>query len=136
MDAVLLDTDILSEVLKQRNIVVAAKALAYLQLHLQFTISSVNRYEVRKGHLAKNAHSSLVRFERFCRLNRVLPITDAILDRAAELWAIAQRGGHPDGDADLFIAATALEHQLVLVTGNTTHFNWIPGLRVENWRLP
>jgi predicted nucleic acid-binding protein len=33
------------------------------------------------------------------------------------------------------IAATALEHNLVLVTGNTTHFAWVTGLRVEDWRI-
>ena len=32
------------------------------------------------------------------------------------------------------IAATALEHKRVLVTGNTAHFSWVPGLRVEDWR--
>ena len=44
--------------------------------------------------------------------------------------------GHPQTDADLIIAATALEHSRVLVTGNTTHFAWIPSLTLENWRAP
>lgn len=43
MDAVLLDTDILSEVLKQRNAIVAAKALAYLQQHGHFAVSRITR---------------------------------------------------------------------------------------------
>jgi len=30
-------------------------------------------------------------------------------------------------------AATALEEDLILVTGNTDHFERIPGLRIENW---
>lgn len=33
----------------------------------------------------------------------------------------------------MFIAATALEEDLILVTGNTDHFERIPGLRIENW---
>jgi len=135
MDIALIDTDILSEILKQRNATVAAKALAYFQQHMGFTISAITRYEVRRGHILKKSHA-LWRFEKFCRHNRVISVDDPALDRAAELWALGQAGGHPCGDADLIIAATALEHQLVLVTGNTAHFSWIPGLRVENWRMP
>jgi predicted nucleic acid-binding protein len=37
-------------------------------------------------------------------------------------------------DADLIIAATAMEHRRVLVSGNTDHFAWIPGLVLDNWR--
>jgi len=47
-----------------------------------------------------------------------------------------RRGGHPGRDADLIIAATALEHGRVLVTGNTLHFSWVRGLKLSNWRLP
>jgi hypothetical protein len=43
---------------------------------------------------------------------------------------------HPHADADVLIAATALEHGRVLVTGNTAHFSWIPGLAIEDWRQP
>ena len=35
-------------------------------------------------------------------------------------------------DADLQIAATALEHDLELVTGNLRHFKRIPGLKLNN----
>src|SRR5438552_287800 len=98
MDAALLDTDILSEVLKQRNAAVATKAVAYLQVHSQFAISSITRYEVRRGHLVKNALKALTRFERFCSHNLVIGVSDAILDRAADLWAQARRVGNPCGD--------------------------------------
>jgi tRNA(fMet)-specific endonuclease VapC len=40
MDATLLDTDILSEILKQRNPRVMAKASAYLDEHGRFTFSA------------------------------------------------------------------------------------------------
>jgi len=59
-----------------------------------------------------------------------------VVDRAADLWVVAHHGGLPATDADLLIAATALEHGRALVTGNTTHFSWIPGLTVEDWRQP
>ena len=36
-------------------------------------------------------------------------------------------------DADIIIAATALESGMTLVTGNTKHFARIPELKLENW---
>lgn len=39
----LLDTDILSEILKQKNTTVIQKAAVYLQAHLKFTFSSLTR---------------------------------------------------------------------------------------------
>lgn len=37
------------------------------------------------------------------------------------------------GDMDLFIAATALEEDLIVVTGNVEHFSRISNLKIENW---
>ena len=34
---------------------------------------------------------------------------------------------------DLFIAATALVHGLIVSTRNVRHFERVPGLVVENW---
>jgi len=37
---------------------------------------------------------------------------------------------------DALIAATAMEHNLTLVTANTDNFRWIDGLRLVNPLLP
>ena len=134
MPPTLLDTDILSEVLKQKNANVALRAADYLNQHHQFAISAMTRYEVVRGLMDKNATAQLQRFEVFCQHTTVIAITDDILDRTAELWATARRGGNPKKDADLIIAATALLHNRVLATGNAQHFEWISGLTVEDWR--
>lgn len=136
MDASLLDTDILSEVLKQRNATVARKAVDYLQTHGQFAVSAFTRFEIERGYKEKRATRLLLRFATFCQHSLVLPVTEAIFDRAADLWVLARQGGHPHGDSDLIIGVTALEHGRVLVTGNTPHFAWIPGLKIEDWRQP
>jgi predicted nucleic acid-binding protein len=39
--------------------------------------------------------------------------------------------GVPLADADLQIAATAINHELALVTGNLRHFERFPELRIE-----
>jgi predicted nucleic acid-binding protein len=69
-------------------------------------------------------------------VSEVLPLTDPIIMRAAELYADLKRRGQLISDADLLIAATALEHGRVLVTNNVAHFQRIPNLPVISWRTP
>jgi len=56
--------------------------------------------------------------------------------RATELWVTGRQSGFAPKDADLIIASTALMRGRTLVTGNTTHVVWIPGLKLDNWRVP
>jgi predicted nucleic acid-binding protein len=130
------DTDMLSEVLKRGHATVRKKASVYLRQYGQFAFSSITRYEVVRGLKQKKAKAQLQRFGTFCRHALIFAITDDILDRAAELWVTAYEGGHSRNDADLIVAATALENGRALVTGNASHFTWIAGLTVEDWRQP
>ena len=136
MDAALLDTDMLSEVLKRKDRRILAKARPYLAQHLRFAFSAITAYEIIRGLRAKRATRQLTVFLNTISTSDVFPIALPVLMRAAELWSDASAGGHPHDDADLIIAATALEYGRVLVTGNTAHFAWIPGLRLEDWRQP
>lgn len=43
-----------------------------------------------------------------------------------------RRRGEPIGDMDLLIAATAVRHDLTLLTNNRRHFDRIPDLAVES----
>jgi len=134
MDAALLDTDILNEVLKRKNQAVIQRAAAYLRAHDQYALSAMTQYEVVRGLRHREARKLLSAFTTFCSRSFVFQIEDSILDRAADLWVIGRKGGFPHRDADLIIAATALEQRRTLVTGNTSHFQWIPGLQLDNWR--
>jgi predicted nucleic acid-binding protein len=136
MDEMLLDTDILNEVLKQRNAHVVRHAANYLAQHGRFAVSSMTRYEVLRGLKEKQAVAQLANFQVFCQHTLVLRVTDSIFDQAADLWAHGRAQGLAPKDADLVIAATALYHGRALVTGNTPHFAWIPGLSLANWRDP
>jgi len=136
MTLCLLDTDTLSEILKQRHPTVVQRAIGYLQHYQEFAFSAITRYEVIRGLKDKRATRQLRQFAMFCQHSLIFSITDAILERAADLWVAGRRAGQARNDADLIIAATALEHVRALVTGNTAHFSWIPGLVIEDWRLP
>jgi len=134
MDVALLDTDILTEFFKDRNAVVRRHADAYLQAHGQFAISAFTQFEIVRGLRFKQASTKLKNFIALCQSVQILPVTNEVLDRAADLWVIGRKGGYPHRDADLIIAATALQQGRTLVTGNTSHFQWIPKLEINNWR--
>ena len=55
------------------------------------------------------------------------------LRKYGEIRYQLEKQGRKIGDMDMLIAATALEEDLIVVTGNVDHFNRIPGLKVENW---
>ena len=63
----------------------------------------------------------------------VLPISS----EAARLFGSIKAGLREDGtlieDMDLLIAATALAHDLTLVTNNIRHFDRIPKMQLESW---
>lgn len=98
-----------------------------------FAFSLITRYEILRGLKAKRAAKQLARFDEQCRRSRVLPINDDVVVRAADFYARLRSEGQLISDADLFIAATAVIHDLVLVTNNTDHFRRIPGLSVDSW---
>jgi tRNA(fMet)-specific endonuclease VapC len=136
MDESLLDTDMLNEVLKRKNANVTQHAANYLAQYGQFAISSMSWYEVLRGLKEKKATTQLAQFQAFCQNTVLLAITDAVLELATDLWALGRQNGQTPKDADLIIGATALIHGRTLVTGNTPHFGWIPGLVLANWRQP
>ncbi|MCK4727505.1 MAG: type II toxin-antitoxin system VapC family toxin [Desulfobacterales bacterium] len=132
MTQVVLDTDILSAVMK-KNPVVIPKARSYLAEHGQFTLSILTRYEILRGLKAKGAAKQAIAFDRFCATNVVLPLTDEVVVKAAEIYAELSGRGALIGDADILIAASALVHGLGVLTNNEDHFRRITNLQVENW---
>jgi tRNA(fMet)-specific endonuclease VapC len=95
--------------------------------------SMITRYEILRGLRAKNATSQLQAFDRFCGTCLIVPLTDDVVVRAADIYAALRQRGELIGDADILIAATALSHGLAVVTNNETHFRRVSGLGVENW---
>ncbi len=130
--AALLDTDILSAVMRQHPAALAP-ARAYLAVHRRFTFSIITRYEVLRGLHAKRATAQLAAFDRLCSVSMILPLTDAIVVRAAIIYADLHQRGALIGDADILIATTSLEHGLIVVSNNESHYQRVAGIRLENW---
>lgn len=64
----------------------------------------------------------------------VLPITEAITQRSISLMeSLTLSHGLQMGDA--LIAATALEHQLPVLTGNVKHFAAVEHLLIEGFAI-
>ena len=133
----LFDTDILSALAKKRRSEGLIERLRSTPQPAQFT-SAVAVGEIYAGIYKAETRASLLRFYE----ERVFPqLTILDYDReSARLFgwtkSFLERQGRPRSDADLQIAAIALQHHLTLVTGNVQHFKGIPGLAVENWLEP
>lgn len=129
----LLDTDTLSAIIKGQDRMALVKAARYLSQYGSFAFSLITRYEILRGLKARDAAAQIAAFEIRCRVSEVLPVRDSIMMKAAELYPILRLQGAPLGDADLIIAATALMHDLTLVTTRTGDFSRVPGLVVDCW---
>lgn len=129
---VLLDTDTISLFLRNQPQVMS-EAADYLQFHKGFTFSVISRFEILRGLKAKNAPRQILKFEAICAQSAVIGLNDKIIIAAADIYADLYRRGQIIGDADILIAATAIENNLPVVTNNESHFKRIAGLRIINW---
>jgi len=67
---------------------------------------------------------------------RVLDATAPIARKFGEIRAGLMDRGLPTPDLDLLNAATALEHDLTVVTHNFADYQNVPGLRLIDWLVP
>lgn len=140
MERSLLDTDILSEVLKARDVNVVSMATSYKQQFRRLTISSVTVMEVVKGFHKAGQAAALDRFLNGIRSSEVLPFDTSAAETAGRIFGDLERIGQPVGRADVMIAAIAIIHGLTLVSGNTRHYERIRNagyteLNLGNWRV-
>lgn len=131
----LMDTDVLSNLLKPVPSTVLVAKMASVPPDQQFT-SSITLGELIYGaHLLRERGRSLrLRLEEILTPHpRVLPFDGLAARRYGELRAALEQRGLPIGDSDLRIAAVALVNNLTVITRNVRHFERVPGLAVENW---
>jgi tRNA(fMet)-specific endonuclease VapC len=130
----LLDTNVLSEVVKKRPSATVLSHLREVPQNALFT-SVVSVMEMRFGAVRSAAGSILwerIRRDVLARV-KILPLGEDQAIRAGEILADLELRGTPVGIEDVMIGATALVGGLVLVTRNVKHLGRIRGLVVENW---
>ncbi len=98
-------------------------------------ISSITYYEIRFG-IERCAGRRRLRlaFESIFPLITILPLDGPVADRAAIIRAELESQGYVIGPIDPLIAATAIEHDLTLVTHNTSHFEHVKALKLNDWK--
>ncbi len=133
MTAYLFDTDAVSEVLKKRPSPAYLRWLQTVSREAQYT-SSVSVGELYKGayrSAAAEKHLKNITEQVLPRLT-VLPYDMATAVIFGRVSAELEKQGTPLADADLQIAATAVQHGLELVTGNLKHFSRIGDLTINS----
>lgn len=134
----LIDTDIVSEIRKLKNPKINAKAIGYLGIWQQYTISVITVSEIIKGWRRINRNDRIQEFLADLSQIEILPLDQNCAELSGLIQADLETSGKPIGLADVLIAATAIQNNLVLVTGNTKHYQNIQALGypllIDNWR--
>lgn len=132
MRKTILDTNIISYFLRG-NAAVVDKLSQYSQFYDALTFSLLTYYEIKSGLLYKNASNLLTRFEELANESEILPLSLTTMNIASHVYANLRRRGLLIPPIDIFIAASAIEHNYLLVTANLRHFTIIQNLDCESW---
>ena len=128
MSGFLLDTNIASELIRARPEPRVANWV-YARDEQSLYLSAVSIGELRRGFIILPASKRRTELEQWFENDlvprfrgRILPVTYSIADRWGILGGECQLRGTPLSMADGMIAATALEHDLTVVTRNVKDF--------------
>lgn len=124
----LIDTDWLIDYLKGKPL---AGQLMDTLVHEGIAIGLITYGEILEGiYYGKDPKRQEQAFRSFLRVAPILPLAESCLERFANIRGGLRSRGQLIGDADILIAATALDYDLTLVTQNHNHFQRIPNLKL------
>ncbi|WP_371851441.1 PIN domain-containing protein [Sphaerospermopsis reniformis] len=119
----------------KQNLHVALKITEMRRRGELIAISGITYYEVQRGLLRSNATKKLALFAQFCQDYPVLFLDDLrIFQKASEIHADLTNKGKIIQDADILIAATAIVHNLILVS-HDSDLTRVNDLQLENWLI-
>jgi predicted nucleic acid-binding protein len=142
MSGFLFDTNVPSETVKLRP---EPRVTAWIKQQPNDTLylSVVSIGELRRGFVPLPQGPRRTRLEQWLENDvmlwfdqRILPVTKEIADRWGVIDGTCQMQGTPANTADGLIAATALEHGLIVVTRNVRDFTRLGVQLVNPWDLP
>lgn len=82
-------------------------------------------YGAERALRAPEEHAALTRLVSRCT---VLPVDAAVSEQYGQVKAALARQGAPIPENDIWIAATAIYHDLILLTSDREHFSRVQGL--------
>jgi tRNA(fMet)-specific endonuclease VapC len=127
--AVLIDTDLLVELERGVGADAVERVLGEEDRAISVITVSELLHGVHRSSGARRARRSAF-VEHLLAGMQPIPITEPVARVHAEIWAQLARRGRVIGAHDLWIAATALAHDLAVATRNAADFERVPGLRV------
>jgi tRNA(fMet)-specific endonuclease VapC len=127
----LLDTNILSHLIKQPQSTLTQKILALESDSLCTSI--IVACELHYGVEKKGSAQLAAKVELLLNEIDILPLEISAIQHYAALRALLEKQGQVIGSNDMLIAAHALALDVTLITANIDEFNRVPNLRVENW---
>ena len=142
MNGFLVDTNVISEILRRAP---DEKVAAWTQRQAKprLFLSVVSLGELRKGVTILPPSARRTELEKSIEEQvpvwfhgRILSVTQAIAERWGELDGKRQLAGRPLNMPDGMIAATALEHDLTLVTRNLKDFADLGLAMINPWLEP
>ncbi len=134
MNKVLLDSDIISFIMKNNENVVK-KYNSYISKNNFVYISRISVIEILGGLKSKNAKKQIEQFKNFISNNHILDTDEASAELASEFYAELRKKGKHSGNYDIIIAGIAASNNLTLISNNIKDYENISGLRLENWTI-
>ncbi len=128
---ILIDTDICIELLNGNKHILRKREQCESMIGISFMSVAELYYGAEKS---SDPNRNITIIEELLLSLEIVHTDIAILKRFGVIKAYLQKNGVSLADADVLIAATTLERCEKLITGNTKHFDRIPGLSIENWK--
>jgi tRNA(fMet)-specific endonuclease VapC len=127
----LLDTNILSHLVKEPSGVVARRIAAVGESSV--CTSLIVACELRFGAVKKGSTRLSAQLEAILSALEIISLEEPVDRHYADIRVHLHLIGQPIGHNDLLIAAHARSLGMIMVTHNEREFSRVPGLMVENW---
>lgn len=134
----LLDTNIVSYLLRGQFASLDQRVLDMEQGQLCISVVTAGELEYGFARARPSRHLLSLQAKLKTLLQAILtrPLPAGVAAHYGAIRSVLEKRGTPIGGNDLWLAAHALEEDLILVTNNTREFERIKGLKLVNWVTP
>ncbi|OQW87018.1 MAG: hypothetical protein BWK72_14865 [Rhodoferax ferrireducens] len=128
----LLDTDVFSLMVKGQDEAINTRMQTLTKGEAVLSVITTGEYFYGIAHAPVSALREK-RAQRLMDFFGVLPLDADVSISYGDIRADLRKKGTPIGPNDLWLAAQAKTHGLIMVTRNTREFKRVKGLKVEDW---